>query len=198
MGTGGLRLPARCPLATPWHSAITRGLDHTSPLPCPLPQGRLPTLGRPTAGAPEGGMARVAGLQTSLVSDLGTDTGCTVPEQGARTEPGAPAVSPPTTLFALQQGRPALPPVGGHSPRRQLAPGLGGGDRQLRQGGDGPPAEGCFWSHLQGSAGERQAGIASVGVQRGAALMGTDLPLGIWVSDGWKERGRETLVSECV
>lgn len=198
MGTGGLRLPARCPLATPWHLAITRGLDHTSPLPCPLPQGRLPTLGRPTAGAPEGGMARVAGLQTSLVSDLGTDTGCTVPEQGAQTEPGAPAVSPPTTLFALQQGRSALPPAGGHSPRRQLAPGLGGGDRQLRQGGDGPPAEGCFWSHLQGNAGERQAGIASVGVQRGAALMGTDLPLGTWVSDGWKERGRETLVSECV
>lgn len=60
------------------------------------------------------------------------------PRAGARAEPLLLSLLPP--CYPPFSRKTSLPPAGGHSPRRQLAPGLGGGDRQLRQGGDGPPA----------------------------------------------------------
>lgn len=134
-------------------------------------------------------MARVAGLRTSLVSDLGTDTGHAVPEQGACTEPGLLlSLLPPRYLPFSREDQRCLPPA---STALGGSWHLGWGERrQLRQGGDGPPAEGCFWSHLQGSAEERRAGAASEGVWRGAALVGTDLPLGTrgpWWLEGERE-----------
>lgn len=77
-------------------------------------------------------MVVAAGLGTRMVSDLVMDTRAHGHRVGGP-EPGSPDVSPPTALSALHQRKPALfLDAAGHSPQRQLAPGLGGrGQRAL-------------------------------------------------------------------